>query len=430
MATREDGGRGSAAENLLNELSAMLQGPASADGTTRAAAPDMGADPVLAMPVVRKEPKVVLSPGPSEKKEAPSPLAPKRSESAETIILVRAVSELLTKFEAIEGRMKGIEEGMVAMSSNVESKLGGVESTMKDLCRSVQLLKDRQELFDAQQELAKATTGAKDKDEDAKGKAKAGEANGAHPEPEAAQPAQPVPQAQAASASPAVQQAPPPQQTHTAAPPAQAVQTPPSAAAAVSSPPFGAPAAPPSHAPPPAMAYSQAQGQYGSPAYAGPGGSPYAGGPPPHAAAPPAAPHPPPPQLPVSAAPAAMASGPPASYAPHLQPLPAPVLPPPVPMSLGSVPYGRAPGGGQDRRPPPPRTSQPQSQMSSSRVPLDKVVDDVAAMGFSKASVHEVVRRLTANGQSVDLNIVLDEVMRGQGGGGIGAARPQEWYPR
>jgi hypothetical protein len=46
-------------------------------------------------------------------------------------------------------------------------------------------------------------------------------------------------------------------------------------------------------------------------------------------------------------------------------------------------------------------------------VPIEKVVEDVAAMGFTRQAVRDVVRRLTENGQSVDLNIVLDQLMRG-----------------
>ena len=49
--------------------------------------------------------------------------------------------------------------------------------------------------------------------------------------------------------------------------------------------------------------------------------------------------------------------------------------------------------------------------MRTSRLPIEKVVDDVAAMGFSKEQVRGVVKKLTENGQSVDLNIILDRLM-------------------
>lgn len=53
-------------------------------------------------------------------------------------------------------------------------------------------------------------------------------------------------------------------------------------------------------------------------------------------------------------------------------------------------------------------------------MPIDKVVDDVAAMGFERNVVREVVNTLTANGQSVDLNVVLDKLMNGDTGSGGG----------
>ncbi|XP_078438894.1 uncharacterized protein LOC144709275 [Wolffia australiana] len=48
------------------------------------------------------------------------------------------------------------------------------------------------------------------------------------------------------------------------------------------------------------------------------------------------------------------------------------------------------------------------------RVPVDDVVDKVAAMGFPRDVVRETVRRMTENGQSVDLNVVLDKLMNGE----------------
>ncbi len=41
-----------------------------------------------------------------------------------------------------------------------------------------------------------------------------------------------------------------------------------------------------------------------------------------------------------------------------------------------------------------------------------QVIDDVASMGFSRHEVHGVISDLMDNGQSVDLNIVLDRLMR------------------
>ena len=45
------------------------------------------------------------------------------------------------------------------------------------------------------------------------------------------------------------------------------------------------------------------------------------------------------------------------------------------------------------------------------RVSVDDVVDKVTSMGFPRDHVRETVRKLTENGQSVDLNVVLDKLM-------------------
>ncbi|KAF6157437.1 hypothetical protein GIB67_004375 [Kingdonia uniflora] len=51
------------------------------------------------------------------------------------------------------------------------------------------------------------------------------------------------------------------------------------------------------------------------------------------------------------------------------------------------------------------------SSGSGNRVPVDDVIDKVATMGFSRDQVRATVRKLTENGQSVDLNVVLDKLM-------------------
>lgn len=53
------------------------------------------------------------------------------------------------------------------------------------------------------------------------------------------------------------------------------------------------------------------------------------------------------------------------------------------------------------------------SPRTGSRVPIDDVVDKVTNMGFPRDQVRATVRRLTENGQSVDLNVVLDKLMNG-----------------
>jgi hypothetical protein len=50
-------------------------------------------------------------------------------------------------------------------------------------------------------------------------------------------------------------------------------------------------------------------------------------------------------------------------------------------------------------------------------VAINEIITKVASMGFSKDQVHTIIRKLIDNRQSVDLNIVLDELMKGGGGG-------------
>ncbi|KAF5457279.1 hypothetical protein F2P56_021392 [Juglans regia] len=48
---------------------------------------------------------------------------------------------------------------------------------------------------------------------------------------------------------------------------------------------------------------------------------------------------------------------------------------------------------------------------TGNRVPIDDVIDKVTTMGFPRDHVRATVQKLTENGQSVDLNIVLDKLM-------------------
>ena len=64
---------------------------------------------------------------------------------------------------------------------------------------------------------------------------------------------------------------------------------------------------------------------------------------------------------------------------------------------------------------------------------MDKIVADVAAMGFSPQQVQAVIQQLTSTGQNVDLNVVLDKLMNGPSGPGRGAApsppmQHGQWY--
>lgn len=72
-----------------------------------------------------------------------------------------------------------------------------------------------------------------------------------------------------------------------------------------------------------------------------------------------------------------------------------------------------------------PVRSTPSSGSSGARVPIDDVIEKVATMGFSKEQVRATVRKLTENGQNVDLNVVLDKLMNDTD------AQPQRsWYGR
>ncbi|EOA30352.1 hypothetical protein CARUB_v10013474mg [Capsella rubella] len=61
------------------------------------------------------------------------------------------------------------------------------------------------------------------------------------------------------------------------------------------------------------------------------------------------------------------------------------------------------------------------STRSESRVPIDDVIDRVTTMGFPRDQVGATVKKLTENGQAVDLNVVLDKLMN------EGGAPPGGW---
>ncbi|KAF8727051.1 hypothetical protein HU200_019549 [Digitaria exilis] len=170
--------------------------------------------------------------------------------------------------------------------------------------------------------------------------------------------------------------------------------------------------------------------------------------------------HPPPPYMPPPSGPAAPFYGPnPGMYeAPAVRPNSGP--PPPYnagykPPSAGgfsdSYGYSRSPShrGNAGMKPPSPFAppggsggygrlptaqvlpqatpvnSTPSGSSSGTRVPIDDVIDKVATMGFSKEQVRATVRKLTENGQNVDLNVVLDKLMNDAD------AQPQRgWYGR
>ncbi|PSR87560.1 Filament-like plant protein [Actinidia chinensis var. chinensis] len=72
-----------------------------------------------------------------------------------------------------------------------------------------------------------------------------------------------------------------------------------------------------------------------------------------------------------------------------------------------------------------PPTASGVSPGTGNRVPIDDVVDKVTNMGFPRDQVRATVRKLTENGQSVDLNVVLDKLMNdGEG------PPPRGWFGR
>lgn len=451
-----------AASNLLADLSAMLAGPKSADGTLRRGDPGLN-DPVFAMKptTASPSPSPVTASTSNNGMAVQTPVAQSPSvlteETKQSFVVAHAMKALTHEFvknvgamsEAIgklEGRMARIEGSLEqhtlsvnALSASVDKNFVNLAGEVRDVMRSVQLLKDKQELFEAQQEIARATVTTKgmearddSKEESAEEGAEEEDDESSEEEPEPVvvvkkkagrrrsslkdkgrDKGKEVPDHQPEAQAPAM--------NGHGAPPAMAPPVP-----GVFQPGAGFP--PP---PVPAASFQPRPNQFS------PGQAP---------GQPTSMPMPPRQQQ-VSPQMHQYSQGPPApSPQPQPQPqypggagqghthagLPAPVLPPPPPY-----------GGGQYRQPPPPHMRPPPpgppqgqpaqgqpSQVSSSRIPIERVVEDVAAMGFTRQAVREVVRKLTENGQSVDLNIVLDQLMR-QGGGPTHPPPPppqQQWY--
>ncbi|KDD73112.1 hypothetical protein H632_c2524p0, partial [Helicosporidium sp. ATCC 50920] len=63
---------------------------------------------------------------------------------------------------------------------------------------------------------------------------------------------------------------------------------------------------------------------------------------------------------------------------------------------------------------PGPKRSDAAQPSQPETVPIEKVIDDVAVMGFSREDVRRVLRQLAESGQSVDLNVVLDKLGAGK----------------
>ena len=444
-----------AASNLLADLSKMLAGPTSADGTVRRGNPGDN-DPVLAMkpvpsPVYGTSPKGNgMAAASSSNMATPQP-APRRpsqgldlsGSSTETVVAyaLKALTEeflgkvdLMTQsFQKMEDRLDKMEQkveqhtmAVNALSASADKNFETLGSTVREIVRSVQLLKDKQELFDAQQEIARATVTAKGGEAlaEPEPQEESGEAtetsalsdlDSSEEEEEALERARKKGKGKLRRTSLKKQRA-------------RAATAPEGAAAA---PPLPHPQA---MAPPPAGKPSFSPGSGFAPAAGSsmplpqqPGFAPAAGSsmPPPQQPgfAPAAGSSMPPPQQPGFQAYGAPPPPPPRHQpAPQYHPgLPAPVLPPPAAYGAPPPPAARPPPG-----PPPPPRQDPSSggQVSSSRVPIERVVEDVAAMGFARHQVRDTVRRLTESGEAVDLNKVLDSLMRSGGE----SRPPQNYY--
>ena len=444
-----------AASNLLADLSKMLAGPTSADGTVRRGNPGDN-DPVLAMkpvpsPVYGTSPKGNgMAAASSSNMATPQP-APRRpsqgldlsGSSTETVVAyaLKALTEeflgkvdLMTQsFQKMEDRLDKMEQkveqhtmAVNALSASADKNFETLGSTVREIVRSVQLLKDKQELFDAQQEIARATVTAKGGEalaepepQEERGEATETSAlsdlDSSEEEEEALERARKKGKGKLRRTSLKKQRA-------------RAATAPEGAAAA---PPLPHPQA---MAPPPAGKPSFSPGSGFAPAAGSsmpppqqPGFAPAAGSsmPPPQQPgfAPAAGSSMPPPQQPGFQAYGAPPPPPPRHQpAPQYHPgLPAPVLPPPAAYGAPPPPAARPPPG-----PPPPPRQDPSSggQVSSSRVPIERVVEDVAAMGFARHQVRDTVRRLTESGEAVDLNKVLDSLMRSGGE----SRPPQNYY--
>ena len=305
-------------------------------------------------------------------------------------------AEALTELKTTVGELKQSTE---AAYRSVSDRASQFESTLGSAAENVQALRDKQVLVEEQQRLAESTLAeahaelARVKDV-ARSVAKEVVRE---VQEQARQSSAPEEAAVAAEAPAAPVQA--PQQVQAPQPPASpelphaysAPQQPPPSAYSPQAPQMAY-----ANAPPPAQ-----QGGYPSP------------GPPPFAPPPPAAPYPP---MPMYAPPppgAGMYGAPPQGMHGEMHPPPPPQMlaSPPPQMDYGG--YGAPPpppppqhghGGGQYHYapPPPPRGAPPTppAQLATSKVPIEKVIDDLSAMGFTRDEVRGVIRSLTENGQA------------------------------
>ena len=339
--------------------------------------------------------------------------------------MVTRIGALEEKVDALTASQEAFKEkqGDLADAVNdaISTKLSTLESATREVMRTLQLLRDKAELSEAQQELTRAATeAAKTISEFNKGADAPTTAVTSQDAPAADKAAAAAAAAIAAPAVAAVQEQQPTPPPHH--------QPPPAYGAPAASPPPPQPQPPQPQPPqhqqqPPPPPPPHAHGGYGAPPPPPPPHGGYGAPPPPppphhggyHQQQPPPPPPPQPQPQPIS----------PSSYgSPYTQYTQYQRPPPPPPISSSSEnAYASLPPSSEPERRSNSRnlervnsgassdSREARTEMRTSRLPMEKVVDDVAAMGFSKEQVRGVVKKLTENGQSVDLNIILDRLM-------------------
>jgi hypothetical protein len=75
---------------------------------------------------------------------------------------------------------------------------------------------------------------------------------------------------------------------------------------------------------------------------------------------------------------------------------------------------GSSPSPGQGMGGPPPRNGPAPNSSSQTAIPLEKIIADISVMGFERHQVVAVVHQLQANGQAIDLNVILDTLTKGR----------------
>jgi len=165
---------------------------------------------------------------------------------------------------------------------------------------------------------------------------------------------------------------------------------------------------PPPHGPPPhGPPHGHGPPPHGPPHGHGPPphGPPHGHGPPPHG---PPHGHGPPPHGPPPHGPPPHGHGPP----PHGGP-PPPHAPPPPYDGRYDSPSEEYPTAYPAYAPPePPRPAPPPAPTSPGAVPLENMIVDFANMGFTRQQVLAVVGEIASTGQKIEVNTVLDKLMR------------------